>query len=172
MTHGHDEATGGQPGSLAPPPLRLDHVVVPVHDVAGALAFYGGTLGLPLLDALSGDDWGGQPWIMMIFGLGDGGRHLAVSAFRHVDAPVGSPFPRDARHHAFAVDTVFAWTSWRERLQQANVTFWEEDHGSQRSLYVVDPSGNVFEITTPPTPTADERRGQAVIEAWLRGKSL
>lgn len=42
--------------------------------------------------------------------------------------------------------------SWRARLAAAGATFWKEDHGNQRSLYVVDPSGNVLEITTPETP--------------------
>ena len=40
-------------------PLCLDHVVVPVRDAREARVFYRDRLGLPLVAALSGNDWGG-----------------------------------------------------------------------------------------------------------------
>jgi catechol 2,3-dioxygenase-like lactoylglutathione lyase family enzyme len=154
----------------APSALRMDHVVLPVHDAGAARAFYGDVLGLPLVAAFSGDGWGGRSWLMMAFGLGDGGRHLVTTAFAGIDRPLTSPFPRDARHLAFAVDSEVERVRWRERLVEAGAEHWEEDHGSQRSLYFVDPSGNVLEITTPATPpfaTDRDEAPTAVVESWL-----
>jgi hypothetical protein len=63
--------------------------------------------------------------------------------------------------------------SWRARLAAAGATFWEEDHGNQRSLYVVDPSGNVLEITTPETPPfaagpeQPDATPDGVVDRWI-----
>jgi len=40
--------------------LRFDHLALPVFDAAATYRFYGEVLQLPLVDALSGDDWGGR----------------------------------------------------------------------------------------------------------------
>ena len=61
--------------------LRLDHLALPVHDAAATLAFYSGVLELPLVEVLSGDDWGGKEWLMMIFGLDDA-RQISLIAFK------------------------------------------------------------------------------------------
>jgi catechol 2,3-dioxygenase-like lactoylglutathione lyase family enzyme len=153
----------------APPPLRLDHVVVPVRDAGEARAFYRDVLGLPLVAALSGDDWGGRPWLMMVYAVGSGGQHIVAVAFAGERQAVVATHPRDARHNAFSVDSEEAWRRWRARLAGARADFWEESHGDQRSLYVVDPSGNVLEITTPETPpfvTANEPP-DAVADSWM-----
>ena len=42
-------------------PLRFDHLALPVYDAARTLHFYTEVLQLPLVDALSGDDWGASP---------------------------------------------------------------------------------------------------------------
>jgi catechol 2,3-dioxygenase-like lactoylglutathione lyase family enzyme len=153
-----------------PSPLRLDHVVVPVHDAREARDFYGDILGLPLVAAFSGDDWGGRRWLMMVYGLGTGGQHLVATAFDGIDRPVVQPYPRDARHHALSVGSMADWQSWRARVAGGGATFWEEDHGDQRSLYVVDPSGNVLEITTPETAAFAARSGatpESVVDRWI-----
>ena len=148
-------------------------MVVPVHDAREARRFYGELLGLPLVAALSGEDWGGRGWLMMFYGLGTGGQHLVVAAFDGLDRPVAHPFPRDARHHAVSVDSAADWQSWRARLAAAGASFWEENHGDQRSLYVVDPSNNVIEITTPETPPFAGRPEQAdttpdgIVDRWV-----
>jgi catechol 2,3-dioxygenase-like lactoylglutathione lyase family enzyme len=154
-------------------PLCLDHVVVPVRDAREARVFYRDRLGLPLVAALSGNDWGGHRWLMMVFGLGTGGQHLVAAAFEGVDIPRVDAYPRDARHHAFAVGSVTDWQRWRARLSEAHADFWEEDHGAQRSLYVVDPSGNVLEITTPSSaPFGLEREPpDEVVDRWIDGIS-
>ena len=151
-------------------PLSLDHAVVPTHDAAAARLFYRDVLGLPLVLALQGDEWGGSPWLMMAFATGKGGQHLVVTAFSGIDRGAPSPYPRDARHVAFAVEGAGVWEAWRDRVVAAKASHWEETHGAQRSLYIVDPSGNVLEITTPstpPFPAPMEADAEAVIDRWL-----
>src|SRR5579862_4885036 len=132
--------------------LALDHVVIPVADPAASLAFYRDVLGLSLLDAITGDDWGGHAWLMMIFELAHG-RHLVLTALRGAPAPGDRGWPADARHYAFVVDDL---APWRTTIASSGARHWEEDHGTQRSLYFADPSGNILEVTTTtPLPPAN-----------------
>src|SRR5262245_26728254 len=61
--------------------LRFDHLALPVYDAARTYHFYSEVLQLPLVDALSGDDWEASPWLMMFFGTGSG-QLLALCALR------------------------------------------------------------------------------------------
>ena len=135
----------GVPGAL----LSIDHLALPIFEVEKSLQFYLNTLGLPLVAALAGDDWGGKPWLMMTFGLGQQ-RQLVLIALRGA-LREQSTLPRDTRHFAFAVETLDALLTWKQRLDVAGVANWEEDHDSQRSVYFEDPNGIVLEITTPPS---------------------
>ena len=148
--------------------MRLDHIVIPVFDAQAALAFYVDTLGLPLVGALDGDDWGGFPWLMMTFGLADG-RHLVLVALKGATNPGRGDIPADARHYAFSVE---ALDDWRVRLTAAGVAFWEERHGPHSSLYFPDPDGNILELTAPATdtpfgPPDPDALGRA--RAWIAG---
>ncbi len=147
--------------------LKLDHVVFPVRDPAATLTFYRDVLGLPLVDAFSGDDWGGYPWLMMIFGL-SGVQEIVCVALRGAPAPDYAALPRDVRHYAVSAASAAGFETWRERLAAAGAEFWEEDHGAQRSLYFPDPDGVVLEITWPPsTPRTDENPSAvAAVQAW------
>jgi glyoxylase I family protein len=128
--------------------LSLDHVVFPVSDAEASLAFYGGVLGLPLVQTAAGDDWGGKPWLMMVFGAGDG-RELVLVALRGAQRPPAGDLAPDTRHYAFSVASDADLDAWRSRLAAAGVSFWDEDHGDQRSVYFPDPDGVILEITTP-----------------------
>lgn len=130
--------------------LRIDHVVFPVSDAHASLRFYREVLGLSLTATHQGDDWGGKPWLMMIFALGDG-RELVLVALRGAPARQSNDLPPDTRHYAFSVESRAAQDEFRNRLTTAGVDFWEEAHGVQHSLYFTDPSGVVLEITTPPS---------------------
>src|SRR5262245_49269664 len=130
--------------------LRLDHVAIPVANAAASHRFYREVLELPLVQALSGEDWGGCDWLMMIFGLADG-RQLALVALDGA-APAKDNLPRDARHLAFAATSKRELTTWKRRFEGYGVEHWFEDHGAQESLYFVDPDGAVLEITAPATP--------------------
>lgn len=149
--------------------LSADHIALPIRDVPATLAFYGDILGLPLIDAFSGDDWGGKPWLMMIFALGDG-RQIALVARRGERRALG-PEGLDLPHFALSAQDKRALKAWEAKLVKAGVTFEIEEHGRQRSLYFRDPNGIVIEITAPPTEavTRDAPEAHAVVDAWLRG---
>ena len=107
------------------------------------------------MNAIEGDDWGGKPWMMMVFAVGDG-RELVLVALQGAERPPAPDYPADVRHYAFAVESSAELSAWRDRLSAAHVEFWEEDHGDQKSLYFADPNGVVLEVTAPPSRPASE----------------
>lgn len=128
--------------------LTLDHVVMPVRDAQATLKFYTEVMELPLVNAFSGDDWDGFPWLMMIFGLGAKHELVAV-ALKGAPAPDYRGVPVDARHYALAAESEADLDHWRGKLAEAGVSYWEESHGEQSSIYFPDPDGVIFEITWP-----------------------
>lgn len=152
-------------------PLALDHLALPVFDVAASRRFYGELLALPLLSAQAGDDWGGRPWLMMIYGCGEG-RTLALFALAGSTPPPPGDLPAETRHVALRVGSLEELSRWRSKLEAARVAITEEDHGDQLSLYFADPSSHVFELTayrrfTSEQPSSD---AEAVVSEWLRRK--
>ncbi|HUO90379.1 MAG TPA: VOC family protein [Rhizomicrobium sp.] len=148
--------------------LRIDHVVFPVWDAKASLAFYRDVMGFALINALEGDDWGGHPWLMMIFSPGDG-REIVLVALKGAKQPKSDGLARDVRHLAFAEGSLKALGRWRRKLSAAGVRFWEEDHGPQKSIYFEDPNGIVLEITAPPSRARGRTRKTALTaaETWI-----
>ena len=153
---------------MASTTLRTDHFVFPAFDVPATLHLYGEVLGFPLAAAYSGDDWGGKPWLMMLFDVGDG-RQIVLCALKGARRPRDDGLPADVRHYAFAAASTRELGAWRKRLRAAKVKITEEDHGDQQSLYFTDPNGVVLEITAPPSETALQRdpRAHAEVARWL-----
>jgi len=149
--------------------LTLDHVVMPVRDAEATLKFYTEVLELPLVEAFSGDDWDGYPWLMMIFGLG-GKQELVAVALKGAPAPDYRGVPVDARHYALAAASAGDLDGWRERLRKAGVDFWEESHGEQSSVYFPDPDGVIFEITWPATsvPKIASPAAHMAVQRWAK----
>lgn len=147
--------------------LRLDHIVIPIWDVEKSLAFYRDFLGLKLVDAHDGDDWGGFPWLMLLFALPDK-REIVLVHFAGAKRPARDKLPKDGRHIAMA--ETGALDPWRRKLDDAGLDYWQEDHGDQRSLYFEDPNGVVLEITSPPTSPELAHNERAVIRAlkWIK----
>jgi catechol 2,3-dioxygenase-like lactoylglutathione lyase family enzyme len=149
--------------------LTLDHVVFPVRDAQTTLRFYTEVLELPLVDAFSGDDWDGYPFLMMTFGLG-GQQELVTVALRGAPSPDYRGLPMDARHYALAAESSADLDAWRGRLGDAGVDFWEEHHGDQESLYFPDPDGVIIEITWPRStvPKAARQHAMAAVRSWIK----
>lgn len=147
--------------------LTLDHVAIPISDARRSRQFYGEVLGLPLVAAMSGDDWDGHAWLLMFFKLEDG-RLLALTTFAGVDADARhTRLPSDARHYALGTGDLQAW---RVRLAQHNIAVREEDHGTQRSLFIEDPDHTVWEITSPASRIGfaeETAQAEVVVERWL-----
>jgi len=125
-------------------------------------------LQLPLVDALSGDDWGGKPWLMMFFGTASG-QLLALCALQGARPPGPDGLPSEVRHFAFSVASSTVQEQWKARLRHHGIAFSEEDHGRQHSLYFSDPNGIVLEITTPasaPQLQPDAHAAQRV-QRWI-----
>jgi catechol 2,3-dioxygenase-like lactoylglutathione lyase family enzyme len=148
--------------------LRLDHVVLPIWEPQKSVAFYRELLGLTLVDALDGDDWGGFPWLMLIFALGDE-REVVLVHFAGAERPPPDALPKDGRHLALA--ETGSLDPWRVKLREAGVAFTEEDHGERTSLYFEDPNGIMLEITAPPAAPGQVENTQALrrAERWIDG---
>ena len=149
-------------------PLRFDHLALPVYDAAKTLHFYNEVLQLPLVDALSGDDWGGKPWLMMFFGTGSG-QLLALCALRGAQPPRPDGLPADVRHYAFAVSSSAEQDRWKRRLREHGIAFSEEDHGAQHSIYFADPNGIMLEVTTPASaaPLQPDAHAAQRVQRWI-----
>ena len=156
---------------MKPPTLKLDHVVFPIRDPERTLAFYGDVLELPLVQALTGDDWDGYPWLTMIFGLA-GGQELVTVALKGAPAPDYRGLPMDVRHYALSAADEAEMDLWCARLSQEGIDFWEERHGERRSLYFPDPDGVILEITWPPSKGygVPNPEAAATVLHWLKTK--
>lgn len=156
---------------MKPPTLKLDHVVFPIRDPERTLAFYRDVLELPLVQALTGDDWDGYPWLMMIFGLA-GGQELVTVALKGAPLPDYRGLPMDVRHYALSAADEAEMDLWCARLSQQGVDFWEERHGERRSLYFPDPDGVILEVTWPPSKGygVPNPEAAATVQRWLKTK--
>lgn len=153
--------------------MRLDHVVFPVRDPASTLRFYREVLRLPLVQTLSGPDWGGYPWVMLIFGL-PSGQEIVCASLRGAPQPDYSNIPRDARHYAISLQSSTELDVWRQRLASAGVERWEENHGDRQSLYFPDPDGVIIEFTYPPSTPRQTENPTALraAETWIAQRHI
>jgi uncharacterized protein len=128
------------PGSLSP-----FHLAFPVHDLAAARAFYGGTLGCP--EGRSSDEW-----IDFNFYGHQIVAHLAPEetgqARRNTVDSHGVP----VRHFGIVLPMT-EWEALAGRLRARGVQFLIEPYirfkgqpGEQATLFFLDPSGNALEI--------------------------
>ena len=148
--------------------MRLDHVVFPVRDASKSLDFYRRTLRLPLVETNAGEDWGGYPWLMMIFAL-PSGQEIVCVELRGAPAPSYAGLPKDVRHYAIALDKLEDIDTWRSRLSEANVDHWLEDHDGRCSLYFADPDGVILEFTHPPSSSGrvDSSVALKMAQEWI-----
>lgn len=145
--------------------LSVDHIVIPIRNVAASRSFYESVLGLALHSAVTGDDWEGHPWIMLHYELADG-RHIVLAGFRGLKLEP-EKVPLDSRHYALNTEDL---AGWRRKLKAANTAFREEEHGPQQSIYFEAPEGTIWEITSPPSRGSLVRRvdAAAIADAFVR----
>jgi catechol 2,3-dioxygenase-like lactoylglutathione lyase family enzyme len=145
--------------------LRFDHVAVPVHDAGSAYELFADVLGLPLLAAYDGDDWGGAPWLMMIFGLEDDGQ---VALCARAGAKKNRQAAADLPHFALSAGGLTQLKWWEKKLEAAGFELRHEDHGDQQSIYFDDRNGLTWEITTARKGSSRDPRAQGTVDRWIR----
>ena len=124
--------------------LRPFHLAFPVHDLAAARAFWGGTIGCP--EGRSSDEW-----IDFDFFGHQIVAHLAPQAQPAASNPVDGhdvPVP-----HFGIVLTLADWQDLADRLTAAGTEFviapyvrFKGQPGEQATMFFLDPSGNALEI--------------------------
>jgi extradiol dioxygenase family protein len=135
----------GLDSDMALPPF---HLAFPVHDLAAARAFYGGTLGCP--EGRSSEHWidfdfyGHQIVAHLTPRSDDAPRPRATNQVDGDDVPVP--------HFGVVLDMA-AWEKTAQRLRAAGVAFVVEPHirfkgevGEQATMFFFDPSGNALEL--------------------------
>ena len=125
--------------------LRPFHLAFPVHDLAAARAFYGGTLGCA--EGRSSETWIDFDFYghQIVAHLDPAARPVAVAnAVDGHDVPVP---------HFGVVLRMDDWRTLAERVSAAGVAFGIEPHtrfagqvGEQATMFFRDPSGNALEF--------------------------
>lgn len=120
-------------------PVRLNHAVLFVSDLARAERFYVDVFGMEIVAR--------EPRAHAAFlRLPRSGNHHDLGLFG-----VGPVEPQRVRrvglyHLAWQVDTIEELIAAKETLVNAEALTGESSHGATKSLYGVDPDGNEFEI--------------------------
>jgi extradiol dioxygenase family protein len=125
--------------------LRPFHLAFPVHDLAAARAFWGGTMGCP--EGRSAPDW-----IDFDFFGHQIVAHLVPG--RSADAGGNPVDGHDVPVPHFGIVLAMAdWQALADRLKAAGVRFEIEPHirfkgepGEQATMFFRDPSGNAIEM--------------------------
>jgi catechol-2,3-dioxygenase len=120
-------------------PVRLNHAVLFVADLARSERFYGDVFGMEVIAR--------EPRANAAFlRLPRSGNHHDLGLFGITSD--GSPKRRGVGlyHLAWQLDTIDELAAARESLLSANAYTGESSHGATKSIYGADPDGNEFEI--------------------------
>jgi len=134
------QALNTNPGLLSP-----FHVAFPVHDLAQARAFYGGTLGCP-------EGRSSEEWIDFNFYGHQIVAHLAPGETREAQRNTVDEHAVPVRHFGIVLPMA-EWERLAGRLRAMGVRFLIEPYvrfkgqpGEQATMFFLDPSGNALEI--------------------------
>ena len=131
--------------STNPGPLSPFHVAFPVHDLAAARAFYGGTLGCS-------EGRSSEEWIDFNFYGHQIVAHLAPEETRQAQRNAVDSHGVPVRHFGIVLPMA-EWEAMAGRLRAKGVRFLIEPYirfkgqpGEQATMFFLDPSGNALEI--------------------------
>jgi catechol-2,3-dioxygenase len=125
---------------MALSPVRLNHAVLFVADLARAERFYTEVFGMEVVAREPRAD-------AAFLRLPRSGNHHDLGLFGVGDA--GGPRRRGAiglYHLAWQLDTIDELVEARRSLLDAGALTGESSHGATKSLYGADPDGNEFEV--------------------------
>jgi catechol 2,3-dioxygenase-like lactoylglutathione lyase family enzyme len=117
----------------------LDHVGLPVSDVAQSVRWYQDVLGL---ERIFEDAWQDYPAVLAAGGTGTG-----VALFPSEGAPIEPSGVHSIPHVSFRASRV-GYEDAKKDLQAWGVEFTESDHKIAWSIYFLDPDKHLIEITT------------------------
>lgn len=121
---------------------RIHHVSLVVSDVAVALRFYVGLLGLDVDESRPEMEFSGA-WLSL------DGQQIHLLQVPNCDPLDGRPsHPGRDRHLALQVENLPAYL---QRLEAAGVAFTRSRSG-RRAAFVRDPDGNALELIEAPAP--------------------
>lgn len=146
------------PGYRLPAQTRLGPVRLQVADLALALAFYGGVLGLRVLD---------RPGGRTVLGTADGEAPLVEL----VERPGAGPVPRRGLlglfHVAFLLPDRAALGRFVRHLTEAGVPVGMSDHLVSEALYLTDPDGLGIEVYADRPRDAWRQDGREIAMATI-----
>ncbi|MGY1840195.1 MULTISPECIES: VOC family protein [unclassified Modestobacter] len=122
-------------------PVRLNHAVLFIADLARAARFYTDVFGMELVAHEEQLD-------AVFLRLPRSGNHHDLGLFSvGTDTDTG-PRQRGVGlyHLAWQLDTIDELVEFRQRLLDAGAHTGESSHGATKSLYGADPDGNEFEV--------------------------
>ena len=135
---------------------RLNHAVLYVHDLAGAVAFYTEALGFEIRSEMAGR-------AAFLRAPGSANDHdLGLFAIDGAAPVPGEAAPRVGLYHlAWEVGTLSELDEVRRRLDERGALVGASDHRVSKSLYAKDPSGIEFEVMWRVPAEAWEQEMQA-----------
>ena len=121
------------------PVRRLNHAVLYVRDLARAVSFYRGTLGLEVRTEVPGR--------AAFLRSPESANDHDLGLFEIGDAASAGPGPRPGLYHlAWEVGSLGDLIEVRDRLTAAGALVGESDHRVSKSLYAKEPDGIEFEV--------------------------
>lgn len=122
-------------------PVRLNHAVLFVRDVAHSEAFYRDVFGMQVVAR--------EPRAHAVFlRLPRSGNHhdLGLFGVGGGDSPTGRSGRLGLYHLAWQLDTIDELAAARQVLIDTGAYRGESSHGATKSIYGADPDGNEFEL--------------------------
>jgi glyoxalase family protein len=125
----------------------LHHVTLICRDVERAVEFYGGLLGLRLLErTVNEDDRGARH---LLFGDEEGRAGTLVTCLEYPEMDEGTVGRGSTHHFALSVESEEELAGWRDYLQAHGVPCTEVmERAHFKSIYLRDPDGHILELAT------------------------
>ena len=125
----------------------LHHVTLICEDVERADEFYGGLLGMQLVERTVNEDDRGARHLLFGDELGRSG--TLVTCLEYPELEEGTVGRGSTHHFALAVESEEELAGWRDYLRGRGIPCTEVmDRAHFKSIYLRDPDGHILELAT------------------------